>query len=111
MVETRRVQRIGSVRSSVNGADVSTTAAAAPHAGNGFWQPHLPTPGSAAVEDSALPDASDDWFAAKDARAFAKSAQETAICSQVCFWISLGEVSALRWQSFALAKYVSCLAR
>ena len=111
MVETLRVQSIGSVRSSVNGADVSTTAAAAPHAGNGFWQPHLPTPGSAAVEDSALPNASDDWFAAKDARAFAKSAQETAICSQVCFWISLGEVSALRWQSFALAKYVSCLAR
>jgi hypothetical protein len=97
--------------SPADGADVSTIAAAAPRASNGFWQPHLPAPGSAAVEDSALPDASDDWFAAKEARAFAKSAQETAICSQVCFWISLGELSALRWQSFALAKYVSCLAR
>jgi len=59
-----------------------------------FLAPHLPAAGSAAAEDSALLDLSDDRFAAKDARAFAKSAQETAICSQVCFWISLGEVSA-----------------
>src|SRR6266481_1495151 len=58
----------------------------------------------------SLRDASDDRFAAKDARAFAKSAQDTAICSQVCFCFSLAELCALIWHSLALAAYASLLA-